>query len=51
MKVKIHAYNNYVLGKYQTRSDVKYVGNFTEEQVMNALHKSRAFDVADLSQK
>lgn len=47
MKVKFHAYNEYVLGEYRTYSDAKYVKNFTEEQIMNALHKSRAFDVAD----
>ena len=47
MKVKFHASGDYVLGEYRTRSDAKYVENFTEEQIMNALHKSRAFNVAD----
>ncbi len=47
MKVKFHACNEYVLGEYRTSSDAKYVKNFTEEQIMNALYKSRAFDVAD----
>lgn len=47
MIIRMHAYSDYVLGEYRTKSDVKYVDRFTEEQIMNALYKSKAFNVAD----
>lgn len=47
MEIKIQAYYDYVLGDYIKSSDVKSVREFSEEQIMNALNKSKSFEVRD----
>ena len=47
MEVKIKACNEYVLGHYKTSSDAKPAKSFSEEQIMNALNKSKSFNVRD----
>ena len=47
MEIKIQAYYDYVLGDYVKSSDRKSIREFTEEQIMNALNKSKSFEVRD----
>ena len=47
MEIKIKAYYDYVLEDYIKSSDRKSVREFTEEQIMNALNKSKSFEVRD----
>ena len=47
MEIKIKALSDYVLGNYVKFSDRKSVREFTEEQIMNALNKSKSFEVRD----
>lgn len=47
MEIKIKAYYDYVLGNYIKSSDRKSVREFSEEQIMNALNKSKSFEVRD----
>ena len=47
MEIKIKAYYDYVLGDYTKSSDRKSVREFSEEQIMNALNKSKSFEVRD----
>ena len=47
MEIKIKAFYDYVLGDYIKSSDRKSVREFTEEQIMNALNKSKSFEVRD----
>lgn len=47
MEIKIKAYNEYVLGHYIKSSDAKPIKAFSEEQIMNALNKSKSFNVRD----
>lgn len=48
MEIKIKAGNTFVLGSYKESSDAKPIKAFSEEQIMNALNKSKAFNVKDL---
>lgn len=45
MKVKVKSCGNFVLGSYKKESDAKPVKEFTEEQIMAALNKSKSFNV------
>ena len=47
MEIKVQAYYDYVLGHYVKSSDRKSVREFSEEQIMNALNKSKSFEVRD----
>ena len=47
MEIKIKAFYDYVLGDYIKSSDRKSVREFSEEQIMNALNKSKSFEVRD----
>lgn len=47
MKIRIKAHNEFVLGHYRKSSDAKPAKSFSEEQIMNALNKSKAFNVRD----
>ena len=47
MKIKIKACNEFVLGHYRKSFDVKPAKSFSEEQIMNALNKSKSFNVRD----
>ena len=47
MEIKVQAYYDYVLGDYVKSSDVKSIREFSEEQIMNALNKSKSFEVRD----
>ncbi len=47
MEIKIKAFYDYVLGDYVKSSDKKSIREFTEEQIMNALNKSKSFEVRD----
>ena len=47
MEIKIKAFYDYVLGNYRKSSDRKSVREFTEEQIMNALNKSKTFEIRD----
>ena len=44
MEIKVKALNEFVLGHYRKSSDAKA---FSEEQIMNALNKSKSFNVRD----
>ena len=45
MEIRIKASNEFVLGHYKTSSDTKPSKAFSEEQIMNALNKSKSFNV------
>ena len=45
MEIRIKASNEFVLGHYKTSSDIKHSKAFSEEQIMNALNKSKSFNV------
>ena len=47
VKMEIKAWNEFVLGHYKKSSDAKFVKAFSEEQIMNALNKSKSFNVRD----
>lgn len=47
MKVKFQSCNEFVLGEYYSRKDVKRASAFTEEQIMQALGKSKEYNVRD----
>lgn len=47
MEIKIKASGRFVLGHYRKSSDAKPVREFSEEQIMNALNKSKSFNVRD----
>lgn len=47
MEIKIKACNEFVLGHYRKSSDAKPAKSFSEEQIMNALNKSKSFNVRD----
>lgn len=47
MEIKIKAFGKFVLGNYIKSSDAKSVREFSEEQIMNALNKSKSFKVRD----
>ena len=47
MEIKIKAFGKFVLGHYIKSSDAKNVKEFSEEQIMNALNKSKSFEVTD----
>lgn len=47
MEIKVKAHNEFVLGHYKKSSDAKFVKAFSEEQIMNALNKSKSFNVRD----
>lgn len=47
MEIKVKACNRFVLGHYRTESDAKPVWSFPEKQIMNALNKSKSFNVRD----
>lgn len=47
MEIRIKACNEFVLGHYRKSSDIKLAKSFSEEQIMNALNKSKAFNVKD----
>lgn len=46
-EIRIKACNEFVLGHYKTSSDAKPAKTFSEEQIMNALNKSKSFNVRD----
>ena len=46
-EIKVQAYSSYVLGEYRHKSDEKNVSNFTEEQIMAALGKSKEYSYTD----
>ena len=45
MEIRIKACNEFVLGHYNKLSDAKPAKSFSEEQIMNALNKSKSFNV------
>lgn len=47
MKIRIKTGGRFVLGHYRKRSDAKPAESFSEEQIMNALNKSKSFNVRD----
>ena len=47
MEIKVKAWNEFVLGHYRKSSDAKSAKAFSEEQIMNALNKSKSFNVRD----
>ena len=47
MEIKVKACNEFVLGRYRKSSDAKSAKAFSEEQIMNALNKSKSFNVRD----
>lgn len=47
MEIKIKTYGPFVLGHYRKSSDAKTATAFSEEQIMNALNKSKSFNVRD----
>ena len=47
MEIKIKAFGKFVLGNYIKSSDAKSIREFSEEQIMNALNKSKSFEVRD----
>lgn len=47
MEIKIKACNEFVLGYYRKSSDAKPAKSFSEEQIMNALNKSKSFNIRD----
>ena len=47
MEIKVKACNEFVLGHYRKSSDAKSAKAFSEEQIMNALNKSKSFNVRD----
>lgn len=47
MEIRIKACNEFVVGHYKTSSDAKPAKAFSEEQIMNALNKSKSFNVRD----
>lgn len=47
MEIRIKACNEFVLGHYRKLSDAKPAKSFSEEQIMNALNKSKSFNVRD----
>lgn len=47
MEIKIKAFSKFVLGNYIKSSDAKSIREFSEEQIMNALNKSKSFKVRD----
>lgn len=47
MEIKIKAYYDYVLEDYIKSSDRKSIREFSKEQIMNALNKSKSFEVRD----
>lgn len=46
-EIKVQAYNSYVLGEYRHKSDEKNASNFTKEQIMAALGKSKEYSYTD----
>ena len=46
-EIKVQAHNSYVLGEYRHQTDEKNVSNFTEEQIMAALGKSKEYSYTD----
>ena len=46
-EIKVQAYSNYVLGEYRHRTDEKNVSNFTKEQIMATLGKSKEYSYTD----
>ncbi len=44
-EIKVQAYSSYVLGEYRRRSD--NISNFTKEQIMAALGKSKEYSYTD----
>jgi hypothetical protein len=46
-KMRFESTNEFVLGKYVKREDAKPKSAFTEEQIMNALGRSKIFNVRD----
>lgn len=47
MEIRIKACNEFVLGHYRKASDAKPAKSFSEEHIMNALNKSKSFNVRD----
>lgn len=47
MEIRIKACNEFVLGHYRKSSDAKPAKSFSEEQITNALNKSKSFNVRD----
>lgn len=47
MEIKIKTCGRFVLGDYIKSSDAKSEREFSEEQIMNALNKSKSFEVRD----
>lgn len=45
MEIKVKACGEFVLGHYRKLSDAKSVKAFSKEQIMNALNKSKSFNV------
>ena len=45
MEIRIKAVGKFVLGHYRKDSDAKPRNSFSEEQIMNALNKSKSFYV------
>ena len=46
-EIKVQARSSYVLGEYRHTSDEKNVSNFTKEQIMAALGKSKEYSYTD----
>ncbi len=46
-EIKVQAHSSYVLGEYRHKSDEKNVSNFTKEQIMAALGKSKEYSYTD----
>ena len=46
-EIKVQAYSSYVLGKYKHKTDRKNVSNFTKEQIMAAIGKSKEYSYTD----
>lgn len=46
-QIKIKSTDSFVLGHYRKSSDEKPAREFSEEQIMNALNKSKSFKVRD----
>ena len=46
-EIKVQAHSSYVLGKYRHQTDEKNVSNFTKEQIMVALGKSKEYSYTD----
>ena len=49
MKIKIKTYGKFILGNYKSYSEAKPLKEFCEEQIMNALNKSKSFKISDWS--